>query len=134
MKKVSTLKRSLNKIYSHYIRTRDCLKTTKNPNYGMCITCQKIFDYSKLQAGHFLPGRHNSVLYDERNCHAQCYRCNIPLKGNWVVYIDVMKSMYGTRAINALKKKDKELKQFKPYELEALIEIYQQKTDDLKTN
>lgn len=58
--------------FSRYIRTRDCLKSTGDRNRGACVTCGRVFDFKKLQAGHFIPGRVNSILFDEQCVHAQC--------------------------------------------------------------
>jgi len=70
--KISTLKRKVWKLFSEYIRLRDCLETTGLKDYGKCITCSKIIPRTLLQAGHFIPGRHNANLFSEEGCHAQC--------------------------------------------------------------
>lgn len=58
--------------FSIYIRTRDCLRFTGDPTQGKCITCNKPFDFKHLQAGHFINGRGNAVLFDERLVYSQC--------------------------------------------------------------
>lgn len=73
--------------FSKYIRLRDCLKTTKTMTRGICYTCGKEFDFKDLQAGHCISGRGNYILLDEDCVFAQCYRCNIALKGNYDVFI-----------------------------------------------
>ena len=35
------------------------------------------------QAGHAIPGRRNSVLFDDSICRLQCRRCNIFMGGRW---------------------------------------------------
>ena len=93
----------------------------------MCVTCGTIKNWKELQAGHFIPGRHNSILFDERGCHPQCYHCNIGLKGNPRAYDRYMKTIYGEVVIKELERLDQITKEFKPYELEAIIDIYQYK-------
>ena len=39
-----------------------------------------------MQAGHAIGGRHNAVLWDESIIRPQCYRCNVPLRGNYPVF------------------------------------------------
>ena len=57
--------------FSKFIRTRD---TT---NLGtFCYTCEKWFPYEESEAGHFQDGRFKEYLFDERQVHAQCKRCN----------------------------------------------------------
>jgi hypothetical protein len=43
-----------------------------------CVTCGTIYPWSggEMHAGHFLPGRSQSILFDPRNCHPQCCYCN----------------------------------------------------------
>ena len=77
-------------VFSRYIRTRDCIRTTGSPLHGKCVTCQKKYPISELQAGHFIPGRTDAVLFDETQVHAQCYRCNMKLQGMWHKYYAFM--------------------------------------------
>jgi hypothetical protein len=60
------------KMFSTYIRLRDCLKTTGTLDKGVCITCGKLCDFKELQAGHYIGGRGNSVLFDEKIVNGQC--------------------------------------------------------------
>ena len=79
--------------FSKYIRLRDALKTTGTKDTVICYTCKKsypAFGVGCVQAGHFVPGRGNSILFDERGVHAQCYNCNVNLKGNWPEYMRYM--------------------------------------------
>lgn len=73
-------------VFSKYIRTRDCIKTSGSPLHGRCCTCGKLYPFKKLQAGHFIPGRTDAALFDEEQVNAQCYRCNIKLQGMWHKY------------------------------------------------
>lgn len=72
--------------FSTYIRTRDCIRTTGNRLYGKCVTCGKRKLFKKLQAGHFIPGRTDAILFDDRQVHAQCHQCNMYLQGMWHKY------------------------------------------------
>lgn len=129
---VTKLKRKLWIIFSLYVRTRDCLRTTGCKDWGLCITCGKRYHIKLLQAGHFLPGRHNSNLFYERGTHAQCYNCNINLKGNTMVYMDALIKLYGDRIVKELRENDKIIKQYKPFEIEALINHYENEIDILR--
>lgn len=44
----------------------------------VCVTCGKVGMWASglVDAGHFLPSRRNSILYDEDNIAPQCARCN----------------------------------------------------------
>lgn len=90
------------KIFSQFIRLRDCLKTTGVVDRGRCVTCGRIYPFSKLQAGHFIPGRTRAILFDEMCVHAQCYRCNVKLDGAWPPYYRFMQKEYGQNVIEEL--------------------------------
>ena len=88
--------------FSLYIRTRDCLESTGDALHGKCCTCGKIYPIGKLQAGHFMPGRIDALLFDEDQVHAQCYRCNVLLSGVWPAYYRFIEERYGRETIDAM--------------------------------
>jgi hypothetical protein len=94
-KSLSKLKKETWALFSQYIRTRDCLETTGCASFGLCITCGKRYHFKLLQAGHFISGRHNANLFSEKGTHAQCYNCNINLRGNTLEYRRKIIEMYG---------------------------------------
>lgn len=130
-KSVSALKKEAWDLCSIFIRTRDCLKTTGCASWGLCVTCGKRYHFKLLQAGHFISGRFNSILFEDIGIHAQCYWCNVRLKGNTLIYRDKMIEMYGEEEVDRLRELAKQSKQYKPYELEELKEIYKKKTEEL---
>lgn len=75
------------KMFSNYIRLRDCLKTTKTTDNVICYTCQKLIPYKGSQAGHCISGRGNYILLDEECVETQCRHCNIELGGNYDLFI-----------------------------------------------
>ncbi len=91
--------------FSKWIRLRDALETTGTPDTLICCSCGKpypAFGVGCAQAGHFIPGRGQSILFEENCVHGQCYNCNIRLKGNWPGYYAFMLKKYGQHAVNAL--------------------------------
>jgi len=82
-------------LFSKFIRLRDSLRTTGTLYRCKCITCGREYDTKKMQAGHFLPGRIDAVLFDEKGVNAQCYRCNMLLQGVWPAYYRAMQGMHG---------------------------------------
>lgn len=123
---VSKAKQKAWKAFSLYIRTRD-----SNNGQVVCFTCDFVFPLKETQASHFVPGRHNAVLFDERNCHAACYRCNVLLSGNLINYYPKMVAKYGLDTIEELKDLDRQTKQFKVFELVEIEQEYTQKLKDL---
>lgn len=126
-KSIRKLKKKAWDIFSEYIRKRDCLLTTGSIEYGECITCDNQFEYSQLQAGHFVSGRHNANLFSERGVHAQCKRCNCIEHGRPLEYRRQIIKLYGEGADLELEKEAAQIRKFTVSELEALIEEYKEK-------
>ena len=123
-KTAGKLKKEAWKHFSIYIRTRDALKTTNTLTHAICITCDTNYPIKNLHAGHFIPGRHNSILFDERGVHAQCGICNLWRKGNTVKYFRKMQQMYGDKVIEELEQLDTQTRQYKRPELLDMIYSY----------
>lgn len=118
--------------FSLYIRTRDCIKTTGNASWGLCITCGNRQHIKLLQAGHLIPGRHNANLFSEKGVHAQCYNCNVNLRGNTLVYRRKINEMYGEGTDEILEKEDQQIKKFTLSDLKELEVYYKQKLTEEK--
>ncbi len=114
---ISSVKKRVWVLFSKYIRTRDCLKTTGCASFGLCITCGKRYHIALLQAGHFIPGRHNANLFSEKGVHAQCYNCNINLRGNTLEYRRQIIQMYGEGYDEVLEKEAQQIRKFTVAEL-----------------
>ena len=128
---VKALKKKTWDTFSKYIRLLDCLKTTGSPYFGFCVTCGKPFDILHLQAGHFIPGRHNAGLFSERGVHAQCRRCNY-LGGETLEYRRQIIKMYGHGADEELEQEARQSKKFTIEELQGLLEKYRGKIKELE--
>ena len=118
-------------MFSKYIRRRDCLITTGNPFWGLCITCGKRFNFRDLDAGHFTPGRGNAILFDERGVHAQCHECNRFNHGEEKKYREKVISMYGIEIIEEIEKKKNETLKFTREELINMFEYYKDRFSKL---
>ncbi len=113
--------------FSRYIRTRDCIRTTGSPVHGRCVTCGKLLPFKKLQAGHFIPGRTDAILFDDAQVHAQCYRCNMKLQGMWHKYYQFMLSEGHTHEdIQAMIEGVDDIVEFSPQWFEDSKEYYEQ--------
>jgi 5-methylcytosine-specific restriction endonuclease McrA len=77
--KVSILKRKLWEQFAKFIKTRDG---------NLCYTCGRAGTGSGMHCGHFIPKSVGglTLYFNEDNCHAQCYNCNINLGGNQYLY------------------------------------------------
>jgi hypothetical protein len=105
--------------FSIYIRRRDAAD-----GHVCCVTCWIEIPWKEAHAGHFVPGRNNSTLFDERNCHAQCFRCNITLCGNPGAYEDFMLKRYGRKVVSELRALRNETRKWQAEELKDLLYRY----------
>lgn len=81
--------------FSHYVRTRDCLRTTGSVEYGRCFTCGNAVPYAESQCGHFIKRACKALRYERRNAHLQCKECNEFFGGNMDVYEANVLALYG---------------------------------------
>ena len=121
--------------FSRYIRLRDCLRFTGKPDEGKCVTCNLFFPFKKLQAGHFISGRGNAVLFDERIVYSQCYQCNgnppFGRGGNYVEYFRFMLDEWGLEKVDEFRALKHDTKIYKIYDFLELEQTYKDKYDDL---
>lgn len=115
------LKKRAWKEFSVFVRTRDAREDGMN----RCITCGCFYHWKVLHAGHFIRGRLNSNLFDERGCWAQCYGCNVGRQGNVVVYYKFMLAKYGQAVIDELMRQNDQTHKWAPGELQGIWEKYQ---------
>lgn len=118
------------KWFSRFIRLRD-----SEPNgTARCVTCGRVSPIKgtgAIHAGHFVAGRSNAVLYDERNCHAQCFHCNLYNSGSWVEYERFILQKYGAAECDRLKSLRFIVKPMSAEEHEEVSEVYRKKVEEL---
>ena len=124
-KSVSKVKKELVPIFSKYIRMRDCIRTLYSLTRGICISCGEPVDLNKADAGHFISRWYANTLFDERNNHLQCKRCN--KLGEKVRYRKNIIKYYGEGIDEILDNKSREEKQFSVAELEELKAYYRER-------
>ena len=110
---IKALRRKLDKVFAAYIRQRDHGK--------QCISCGS---RGPLQAGHWVKRQHQSVRWDERNCHGQCVRCNLWLHGNEGAYALALIDKYGRSVVDELLTLKHKTWKLSRDELEELISRY----------
>jgi hypothetical protein len=114
--------------FSKYIRTRDCLRFTGNPNKGVCVSCRRPYDFKQLQAGHFISGRGNAVLFDERIVYSQCYGCNVGRGGSYVEYFVFMEKEWGREKIDEFRQLKHDTKIYKVFDFQEIEQKFKDKT------
>lgn len=126
------------KAFSLYIRTRDAKEYQKlhpeTSDVAPCFTCSKVFPIKSLQAGHFLPGRGNAILFDERQVFSQCYGCNVGRRGNYTEYTLRMLDKYGRAFVDSLISVKSDIVKFTIKELHEKEQYYIMKTKELQAD
>ena len=118
--------------FSIFIRLRDCLKTTGTFESGRCYTCGKLYDFKSLQAGHFVAGRGNSVLFDEQGVKAQCYYCNMHKGGEPLLFRRNLVKEYGEQLVELLENKRYQAQKYSMIDYQILRNFYVDKANSLR--
>ena len=77
-----------------------------------------------MQAGHAIGGRTGSVLFDVDIIRVQCPRCNIFLRGNYVVFVTKLIHEKGMEWWDAKLQASRQVRKWSRSELEELIKRY----------
>lgn len=132
--KLSTHRKKAWAAFSLYIRTRDSIKTTGGLDQCVCITChteKPRTGVGCIQAGHFIPGRSNAVLFSELGVHGQCWQCNEYKHGAPDKYLEFMLRVYGQEVIDKLLEESHKTVKYKAWDYDEIAEKYKQKTNDI---
>lgn len=101
----------------------------------MCVTCKTPRPFKELQAGHFIQGRSNAVLFDERIVYTQDYSCNgnppFGKGGNYVEYYVFMLEEWGQIMIDEFRALKHQTKIYKQHDYERMEQEFKDKTEAL---
>lgn len=119
---VRALKKKAWELLSRAIR----LEARDQDGVVVCITCQVKLPWNRgIQAGHFIDGRYNAILFDERGIYPQCMGCNVMLNGRKEEYFVFMESRQGREVIDELRRLRNTERKYSVDELNGLIAGYQ---------
>lgn len=132
MKGVSRKKliRDLDSVFSKYIRLKDAF-LEEGELVAKCVTCGDIKAWKQLQNGHYYSRGRYQTRWDEDNCHVQCMRCNVYLKGQYIQYTLFMIDMYGRDFVDELGIKSINPAKISSVDLRVRTEEYKQKVKKL---
>jgi hypothetical protein len=117
-----TIITKLDSIFSQYIR----LRYSKN-EIATCVTCGKQDHWKKMQNGHFISRKHYATRFDEDNCQVQCSGCNVFRYGEQYLFSKYL----GADLSEELLMKSRKIKKFTDSELLDMIELYNEKVNNL---
>lgn len=116
----TTIRDKVSKEMMQYIRIRRCLETTGLAFVGICFTCERRFPIEYLDAGHFISGRRNAVLFDVLCIRLQCNYCNVIMHSQPKIYKKKMIALYGKKWVEQRKLRAKRIIQDRAIDFEKL--------------
>lgn len=116
----SGLVAKLDKVFSQFIRLRDCMEG----GMTMCISCGKVKPFSSMDCGHYHSRRHMGTRWSEDNAHAECNACNRFSSEHLIGYRERLLRKIGETRFNMLAVQAREVRKWSDFELEQLIIHY----------
>ena len=115
------------KYFSMYIRLRDADEN----GCAKCCTCGTYKPVKEMDCGHWQKRQHMATRFDERNCGAQCKKCNAFEQGRDVEFAEFIDKKYGGSALIQLKLASRTVKKFNGLEIAAIAAHYKEKAQKL---
>lgn len=97
---ITSLKKSVWKIVSQYIRQRDA----DWRGNVKCCTCSTTKHWKEMHAGHYKHGNTKLSYFEEKNIHGQCNSCNTYKGGCLDLYAIFLEEKYGYGILQKLNK------------------------------
>jgi uncharacterized C2H2 Zn-finger protein len=117
------------KQFSIYIRVRDADEN----GIVKCISCGKLFHWSKTDAGHGIGRQHLATKYHEQNNHAQCRKDNRYEEGKKEAYAKEVDKRYGAGTWNKLLVLSKStVKRLSQFQIDVLTIHYKNQSNEIK--
>lgn len=123
-KNITSAKKTCDQWFSKYIRIRDA----NHNGLCKCITCDTVKHWKEMDAGHFQSRRYMATRYEEKNCHAQCQRCNQYNAGEQYLHGQAINLLYGKGTAENIVMKSNFIQKMTKNELMELARYYQQET------
>ncbi len=89
--------------FAQWRRVKGCIETTGHPFVGVCVTCDKRFHITFLDAGHCFAGKGNARLFHEELVNIQCKTCNLFDGGHSKKYRKKMDEKYTVEQVDKWK-------------------------------
>lgn len=116
----SQVVKTLDSVFSQYIR----LKAMNRNGLVQCVTCPTQLEPKYIQNGHYYSRAKYPTRWHEDNCHPQCARCNIFLKGNYTEYALFMVRKYGVEKVEQMRELSVTSQKITTAELKEQIAYY----------
>ena len=126
---VSKIKKKAWDMFSKWIRLKDADKD----GYVTCYTCGKRSLWNRgMQAGHGIPGRNNSVLFDTDVVRVQCVGCNYFGHGQYKIFTNKLIEELGSERFSNILVADALPKKMTAVDYQAIYEAYRDLVKELE--
>lgn len=127
VKKKVNLVDKLDKVFSKYIRLRDCMVG----GYTRCISCGRLLPFEQMDCGHYFSRTHMATRYDEDNCNSECRACNRFAADHLIGYRNNLIRKIGEKRVALLEVKAHQSSKLSDFDLQAMITYYTKKVNEL---
>lgn len=130
---IKSYKKTVWKSCASYVKYRE------SDSFGKvkCVTCNKILSIydQECNAGHFISGRGNMVLFDDPHIFPQCNCCNLQGAGEQYKYAQFLRLKYGydDNAIDEIRSMRHKTKKYTIDELKLIKYNYEKRISLIKT-
>ena len=122
------LRKRADSVFSTFVRLRDSNKQW----IVTCPLCWSKLPRKQAQNMHFIKRSCWLYRFNEDNCHAGCYRCNVVLSWNYIEYTRWMQRQYGIEAVDEMIANSKKVgKEWSKSDYQNIIDKYTQRIVDL---
>jgi len=119
MSELSKAMARADKYFSLYIRKKEAVN-----GFCRCVTCGRMFEWNRIDNGHFMSRRYQATRYDEKNCSSQCASCNRFNQGQQYKFGLVIDQRHGEGTAESLMLKSKMMCKRDRYDFERIAEYY----------
>lgn len=124
----ANLKSRLDTVFAMFIRLRDALPG----GVFRCISCGRLLPFDQSDCGHYINRQHMATRFNEKNCNAQCRKCNRFDEGNIQGYRRGLIAKYGEPTVLMLEVMKNQINKISDFEYRAMIDYYRKEVKRLK--
>lgn len=96
-----------------------------------CYTCGSLYPLEKIQTGHAIGGRNNSILFEEALVRPQCVICNVFKRGRYATFTYKLIKEIGIEEYEKLVEQSQQVVQYKVADFQEIEKKYKEKLESL---
>lgn len=121
--------RKLDRVMSTIVRTDSRWIAFMDAGCPMvrCFTCGRVYPWTKLDCGHYIPRHRQATRWDLRNIRPQCTQCNLYHEGEHWIFRKRLVDEIGLFDVEDIEHRAElwDLKKMPVWDLEKMLEMYE---------